>query len=80
MRRSRRQRGKSGRGPGTPSEPERIDISLSEWEAIIERSQAEPLSEPDRQKLQSVFQTLLFLTQELEKKHVSVKASQCLRI
>ena len=52
---------------------ERIDISISELEAIIEHSKSEPLSEQEYQTLQSVVRTLLFLTQELEKKHVSVK-------
>jgi hypothetical protein len=52
---------------------ERIDISISELEAIIERSKAEPLSEQDCEQLRLVLQTLYFLTQELEKKHVSVK-------
>ena len=57
----------------TPSKIERIDISISELESIIERSKAEPLSEQDCEQLRLVLQTLYFLTQELEKKHVSVK-------
>ncbi len=52
---------------------ERIDISITELEAIVEHAKAEPLSEQEYQTLQSVIKTLLFLTQELEKKHVSVK-------
>ena len=51
---------------------EPIDVSISELEAIIERSKSEPLGEQECQTLQSVIRTLLFLTQELEKKHVSV--------
>ena len=50
---------------------ERIDISISELEAIVERSQTEPLSEQDCERLRSVLQTLYFLTQELEKKGAS---------
>jgi len=52
---------------------ERIDISISELEAILERSQTEPLSEQDCERLRSVLQTLLFLTQELEKKGASIQ-------
>jgi len=52
---------------------ERIDISISELEAIVERSQTEPLSEQDCQQLRSVLQTLYFLTQELEKKGTSIQ-------
>ena len=46
---------------------------MSELEAIVERSKAEPLSEQDCQRLHSVLQTLCFLTQELEKNRVSVQ-------
>ena len=59
--------------PPKASSVERIDISISELEAIIERTKAEPLNEQEYQTLQSVVKTLLFLTQELEKKRVSVK-------
>jgi len=56
-----------------PASMERIDISISELEAIIERSKAEPLSEQDCEQLRSVLQTLYFLTQELEKKGASIQ-------
>jgi len=56
-----------------PSKIETIDISITELEAIIERAKVEPLSEQEYQTLQSVVKTLMFLTQELEKKHVSVE-------
>jgi len=52
---------------------ERIDVSISELEEIIERSQTEPLSEQDCEQLRSVLQTLYFLTQELEKKGASIQ-------
>ena len=52
---------------------ERIDIRISELEAIIDRAQAEPLSEQEVATLQSAVKTLLFVTEELEKKRVSVK-------
>jgi len=75
-RKFRRQLHKAGQRPSqatVPSGPERIDVSISELEAIIERSQTEPLSEQDCERLRSVLQTLYFLTQELEKKRVSVQ-------
>jgi len=56
-----------------PADLKRIDISISDLEAIIERSQAEPLSEQDCERLRSVVKTLLFLTQELEKKGISIQ-------
>jgi len=62
---------KPRRSPQTAS-IERIDVSISELEAILERSKAEPLSEQDCERLRSVLQTLYFLTQELEKKGASI--------
>lgn len=56
-----------------PSKIKHIDISITELEAIIEHAKSEPLGEQEYQTLQSVVKTLLFLTQELEKKHVSVE-------
>ena len=56
-----------------PADLKRIDISISDLEAIIERSQAEPLSEQDCERLRSVVKTLLFLTRELEKKGISIQ-------
>ncbi|MBC8159206.1 MAG: IS66 family transposase [Alphaproteobacteria bacterium] len=50
-----------------------MDIRISELEAIIDRAQAEPLSEQEVATLQSAVKTLLFVTEELEKKRVSVK-------
>lgn len=52
---------------------ERIDISIAELEAIIDRSKTAPLSEQDCERLHHVLQTLYFLTTELEKKHVSIE-------
>ena len=75
-RKFRRQLHKAGQRPSkatVPSGPERIELSMSELEAILERSQAEPLSEQDCERLRSVLQTLFFLTQELEKKGASIQ-------
>jgi len=56
-----------------PADIKRIDISISDLEAIIERSKAELLSDQDCERLRSVVKTLLFLTQELEKKGTSIQ-------
>jgi len=74
--RIRRQMGGKGPPKSTPSPPDNagcIDLDIGTLEAIIERSKQKPLNEQDCQLLRSVVETLHFLTQELEKKHVSVQ-------
>jgi len=77
LRRFRRQIGTVSQKPKSghtkPDGPERVDLEMSELEAILERSKAGPLSDQDYEQLRSVVQTLYFLTQELEKKHVSIQ-------
>ena len=51
---------------------QRTQISLSELEAIIEHAQKQPLSEQEGQMLLSVSETLQYLTNELDKKRVSI--------
>ena len=51
----------------------RIDVNIEEFEAILDKAKQEPLSEEERSKLLDALKTLLFLTQELEKKRVSVQ-------
>ena len=46
---------------------------MAELEVIIDRSKTEPLNEQDCEQLRSVLETLFFVTQELEKKRVSVQ-------
>jgi transposase len=61
--------------PATPkpeAEGERIDLDQSELEAILERAKA-ALSEEESAKLHAAIETLVFLTQELEKKRVSIQ-------
>ena len=75
QRRIRRQRGKSGPRPGKPIDspgPERIELQMSELEAILERIKSS-LSPEEYDKLHGVLETLLFVTQELEKNRVSVQ-------
>ena len=59
-------------GPAGPGSPERIDLDRSELEAILERAKT-ALSEEEYAKLHAAMETLIYLTQELEKKRVSVQ-------
>jgi transposase len=52
---------------------ERIDLDRTELEAILERAKTTPMSEAEYAKLHAAVETLVFLTQELEKKHVSIQ-------
>ena len=51
---------------------QRTEVRLSELEAIIERAQKQPLSEQECQMLLSVSQTLQQMTEQLEKKGISI--------
>jgi len=53
-----------------PRQP--TEVSISELEAIIKRSETEPLTEQERQTLLDVSQTLQYLTEQLDKKRVSI--------
>jgi len=50
----------------------RIDISISDLEAILVRVKSS-MSQDEYDKLHSALETLLFVTHELEKKHVSIQ-------
>ena len=50
-----------------------MELDRSELEAILERAKTAPMSEAEYAKLHAVVETLVFLTQELEKKQVSVQ-------
>jgi len=52
--------------------PERIELQMSELEAILARVKSN-LSPEEYDKLHAALETLLFVTQELEKKRVSVQ-------
>jgi transposase len=74
-RKFRRQLNKTGQRQSqatVPSGPERIELSMSELEAILERVKSS-LSPEEYDKLHDALKTLLFLTQELEKNRVSVQ-------
>jgi transposase len=59
--------------PKPPGEGERIDLDQSELEAILDRAKTTPMSEEEYAKLHAAIETLVFLTQELEKKRVSIQ-------
>jgi hypothetical protein len=56
-----------------PDRPERIELDRSELEAILEHSKTAALSEDEYETLHAAMETLIFLTQELEKNRVSVQ-------
>ena len=66
---ARRRSGKSA-GPGSP---ERIDLDRSELESILEHARTAALSQAEYDKLNAAMETLIYLTQELEKNRVSVQ-------
>jgi transposase len=83
LRRIRKQMGKfprtipspptgSASGPGVQGGPELMDIEMSELEAILERVK-DRLSQDEYNTLHAVFETLMFMTEELGKKQVSIQ-------
>jgi transposase len=59
--------------PGKPNGPEYVDLDQSELEAILEHSKKGPLNQDEFETLHAAMETLIFLTRELEKKHVSIQ-------
>ena len=61
--------------PAPPADggSQRMELDRSELEAILERAKTTPMSEAEYAKLHAVVETLVFLTQELEKKHASIQ-------
>ena len=56
-----------------PDRPGRIELDRSELEAILEHAKTAALSEAEYETLHAAMETLIFLTQELEKNRVSVQ-------
>jgi transposase len=76
LRKIRKMCGSQHPTPATPQPQdrvERMDLDRSELEAILERAKTTPMSEEEYAKLHAAVETLVFLTQELEKKHVSLQ-------
>ena len=77
LRRIRRQMGKTPKtptsSPGKPDGPEYVDLDRSEMEAILEHAKKGSLNQDEYDTLYAAMETLIFLTQELEKKHVSIQ-------
>lgn len=59
--------------PPADGQGQRMELDRRELEAILERAKTTPMSEEEYAKLHAVIETLVFLTQELEKKHVSIQ-------
>ena len=59
--------------PAGPGSPERIDLDRSELESILEHARTAALSQAEYDKLHAAMETLIYLTQELEKNRVSVQ-------
>ncbi len=75
LRRLRKHSAKLRRSKGRRSDqsnPERIELEMGELEAILERIRPS-LSPEEYTKLHAALETLVFVTQELEKKQVSVQ-------
>jgi len=75
LRKIKKRCGHAGLAPATPKAPgegERMDLDQSELEAILARAKT-ALSEEEYAKLHAAIETLVFLTQELEKKRVSIQ-------
>jgi transposase len=58
--------------PPAPGGSQRMELDRRELEAILERAKTTPMREEEYVKLHAAIETLVFLTQELEKKHVSI--------
>ena len=77
LRRFRRQMGKAPKtsrsSPGKPDGPEYVDVDQRELEAILEHAKKGALNQDEYDTLHAAMETLIFLTRELEKKHVSIQ-------
>ena len=72
-RRQPRSAHRTSSNPASPDRPERIELDRSELEAILEHAKTAALSEDEYDKLHAAMETLIYLTQELEKNRVSVQ-------
>jgi transposase len=52
---------------------QRIEVTMDELEAIVERAKSGPLEDADRETLRAAFETLFALTNELETKGTSIR-------
>jgi transposase len=58
---------------GQQGSPKLIELDRGELEAILEHAKTTAIDEDEYAKLHAAMDTLIFLTQELEKKHVSIQ-------
>ncbi|MFQ5601356.1 MAG: IS66 family transposase [Candidatus Krumholzibacteriia bacterium] len=59
--------------PKRKARPARRELKLEELQAIVERTESGPLAAEDRETLKAAVETLAFVTQELERKQVSIQ-------
>ena len=52
--------------------PEPMELDIAELEAILERTRTSALDSKDRETLRAIFETLIWVTSELEKKNTSI--------
>ena len=58
---------------GQKAKIERLEVTMDELEAIVERAAAGPLGDADRETLRAAFHTLFALADELESKGASIR-------
>ena len=52
--------------------PKIIELSMDEWEAMLERAQAQPLNEAECERLKALGESYLYLLQLLEDKRITI--------
>ena len=52
--------------------PQIIELSMDEWEAMLERAQAQPLNEAECERLKALGESYLYLLQLLEDKRITI--------
>ena len=56
----------------TTPKPKIIELSMDEWEAILERAQAEPLNEAECERLKALGESYIYLLKLLEDKRITI--------
>ena len=57
----------------TTPKPKIIELSMDEWEAILERAQAEPLNEAECERLKALGESYIYLLKLLEDKRITIE-------
>jgi transposase len=56
----------------TTPKPKIVELSMDEWEAILERAQAEPLNEAECEQLKALGESYIYLLKLLEDKRITI--------